>query len=305
MARHAPELVAGMDRNTHGGAVSDVVPLIVQHLKTYDLNNSYLRDHIFLVYWALEFLGKDATPAIPLLIEKSRSDKPGPTVPESYWAIRTLGRLGKYDAKRIVPQLIQLLDEPAHRVDAANALSDMTTSARPAVPALISHLNAALVFPVDKFSESLMWALTRCGDSATTVAILTPLLVAPGFEIQAANALRGIGPAAHSAVPYLLSRLENSSSPANEQIIDVLALLAIDPDSVETLKRILAQAVRSNSYDIADQLAHAKALPAALAPDLQKALDASSDPRFQQLYFDALKHTHSSASHAASHSISP
>jgi hypothetical protein len=137
-----------------------------------------------------------------------------------------------------------------------------------------------------------MWALARCADNATTVATLTPLLVAPGFELQAANALRGIGPAARPAIPYLLNRLENSSSAANEKLVDVLALLAIDPNSVETLQRILAQATRSNSYDIADELAHAKSLPAALAPDLQKAIDTSSDTRLRQLYIDALKQTH-------------
>jgi hypothetical protein len=278
----------------HGGSVYEAVPLIVQHLKTYSLDNSYIRDQIYRVYWALGLLGKDATPAIPVLIEKSRSDKSSAVVPESYWAIRTLGTIGKYDAQRIVPHLIELLDDASHRVDAANALANMAASARSAVPALTHHLEAAIASPSDKFSESLMWALAQCGDSATTVATLTPLLVAPGFELQAANALRGIGPAARPAVPYLLSRLENSSSPANEKIIDVLALLAIDPDSVETLKRILAQATRTNSYEIADQLAHAhtKALPAALGPDLQRAIDTSSDPRLRQLYVDALVQTH-------------
>jgi hypothetical protein len=275
-----------------GGSVREAVPLIVQHLKDYDLDNAYIRDQIFRVYWALEFLGKDSTPAIPVLIEKSRSDALGLVVPESYWAIQTLGRIGKYDAQKIAPHLILLLDEPSHRVDAANALADMTASARSAVPELTRHLEAALNSPSDKFSESLMWALARCSDSATTVATLTPLLVAPGFELQAANALRGIGPAARPAIPYLLSRLENSSSPANEKIIDVLALLVIDPNSIETLKRILAEATRSHSYDIADQLAHSKTLPAALAPDLQKAIDTSSDTRLRQLYIDALKQTH-------------
>lgn len=99
------------------------------------------------------------------------------------------------------------------------------------------------------------------------------------------------------AVPYLLSRLENSSSTANEKITDVLTLLVIDPDSIETLERILAQAIRNNSYDIADQLAHVKVLPAALAPDLQKAIDTSSDPRIRQFYIDALERTHSRSMH--------
>jgi len=276
----------------HGGTVREAVPLIVQHLKTYNTNDPYIQDQIYRVYWVLEFLGKDATPAIPIFIEKSKSNAPGALVPESYWAIQALGRIGNYDAQRIVPHLIQFLDEPSHRVDAANALANMAASARSAVPALNHHLEAAITSPSDKFSESLMWALARCADNATTVATLTPLLVAPGFELQAANALRGIGPAARPAIPYLLNRLENSSSAANEKLVDVLALLAIDPNSVETLQRILAQATRSNSYDIADELAHAKSLPAALAPDLQKAIDTSSDTRLRQLYIDALKQTH-------------
>lgn len=276
----------------HGGTVREAVPMIVQHLKTYNSHDSNVRDQIYRVYLALGFLGKDAAPAIPVLIEKSRSNTPGTVVPESYWAIQTLGIIGKYDAQRIIPHLIQLLDEPSHRVDAADALTIMAASARSAVPALKHHLEAAITSPSNKFSESLMSAFARCADSATTVATLTPLLVAPGFELQAANALRGIGPAARPAVPYLLNRLENSSSAANEKVVDVLALLAIDPDSVETLQRILAQARRSNSYDIADQLAQAKTLPAALAPDLQKAIDTSSDIRIRQLYIDALKQTH-------------
>jgi hypothetical protein len=36
----------------HGGSVRDAVPLIVQHLKNYDLDNAYIRDQIFRVYWA-------------------------------------------------------------------------------------------------------------------------------------------------------------------------------------------------------------------------------------------------------------
>jgi hypothetical protein len=293
------------EAKTHGGSMREIVPIIVQDLKTYNPNDPAMRGEVYRIYWALEFLGKDAKPAIPILIEKSRSDVPGIPVPESHWAIRTLGRIGKYDAARVVPHLVQLLDEPSRRVDAANALADMAASARSAVPTLTRHLEGGVISPGDKFSESLMWALARCGDSSTTVATLTPLLLAPGLELQAANALRGIGPAARPAIPYLLSRLENSSSPAQEKIIDVLALLAIDPDSIETLKRILAQAVRDNSYDIADQLAHAKALPAGLAPDLQLAINTSPDPHLRQLYIDALEHIHASTSHAISHSKSP
>jgi HEAT repeat protein len=281
----------------HGGAGRKAVPLIVRRLKTYNLDNPYINDHIYGVYWALAALGKDATPAIPVLIEKSRSDKTGVPVPESYWAIETLGRIGKYDTKKVVPHLIRLLDEPSHRVDAANALAGMTASARSAVPALTRHLETSLASMSDKFSESVMWALARCGDSGITVPILTPILLAPGFEMQAAHALREIGPAARPAVPYLLSRLENSSSTADEKITDVLALLVIDPDSVETLQRILAQATRSNSYDIADELAHAKAFPAALTPDLKHAIDTAPDPRVRQLYIDALKRTHSRSMH--------
>ncbi len=289
----------------HGGAGREAVPLIVRRLKIYNLDNPYISDHIYSVYWALAALGKDATLAIPVLIEKSRSDKPGVPVPESYWAIHALGRIGKYDAKRVVPHLILLLDEPSHRVDAANALAEMAASARSAVPALTRHLETGgLTSSSDKFSGSLMWALARCGDSGTTVPILMPILVAPGFEIQAAHALREIGPPARPAVPYLLSRLENSSSTAGEKITDVLALLVIDPDSIETLQRILAQATRSNSYDIADALAHVKALPAALAPDLQKAIDTSSDP-IRQLYIDALEQIHAPSSHAVSLSKIP
>jgi hypothetical protein len=173
----------------------------------------------------------------------------------------------------------------------------MAASARSAVPALTRHLETSLASMSDKFSESLMWALARCGDSGTTVPILTPILLAPGFEMQAAHALMEIGPPAHPAVPYLLSRLENSSSTANEKNTDVLTLLVIDPDSIETLQRILAQAIRNNSYDIADHLAHVKVLPAALAPDLQKAIDTSSDPRIRQLYIYALERTHSRSMH--------
>jgi HEAT repeat protein len=277
----------------HGGAAREAMPLIVHRLKSYNVNDPYIRDQIYRVYGVLGLLGNDATPAIPLLIEKSRSDIPGIPKPESYWAIEALGRIGKFDTKRVVPHLIQLLDEPSHRVDAANALAGMAASARSAVPALTRHLETSLASMSDKFSESLMWALARCGDSGTTVPILTPILLAPGFEMQAAHALREIGPPARPAVPYLFSRLENSSSTANEKITDVLALLVIDPDSIETLERILAQAIRNNSYDIADQLAHVKVLPAALAPELQKAIDTSSDPRIRQLYIDALERTHS------------
>ena len=97
---------------------------------------------------------------------------------------------------------------------------------------------------------------------------------------------------------HTLKGLERSA--ANEKIIDVVALLAIDPTSVDTLKRILAEARRSNSYDIADELAHAKVLPAALAPDLRKAIATSQDPRFRRLYIEALKQTHAPAPHAVS-----
>lgn len=281
----------------HGGVGREAVPLIVRRLKTYNRDNPYINAHIYGVYGALSELGKDATPAIPVLIEESRSDKPGIPVPESYWAIEALGVIGKYDTKKVVPHLIRLLDERSHRIDAADALAGMGASARPAVSAITRHLETSIASMSDNFSESLMWALARCGDSGTTVPILTPILLAPGFEMQAAHALLAIGPPARPAVPYLLSRLENSSSTAHEKTTDVLALLAIDPDSVETLRRIIAQATLSNSFDIADELAHAKAFPEALIPDLKHAIDTAPDPRIRQLYVDALKRTHSRSMH--------
>lgn len=292
------------DAKKHGGSMREIVPIIVQDLKTYHSNDPALRDQVYRFYWALQFLGKDAMPAIPTLIEESRSDAPGVPMPR-YWAIRTLGTIGKYDAATVVPHLVQLLDDPLRRVDAANALASMAASAHSAVPSLTQHLKDVIDPPGDGFSASLMWALVRCGDSSTTVATLTPLLVAPGFELLVANALRDMGPAARPAIPYLLARLENSSSPAKEKLIDAFALLAIDPDSIETLKRILAQALHDNSYDIADRLANAKTLPPALAPDLRLAIDTSSDPRLRRLYIDALEHTHAPRSQAISHVKSP
>jgi len=280
------------EAQARGGSAREIVPLIVHRLKTYDLDNSNVRQQVYDVYGVLGLLGKDATPAIPLLIERSRSDKPGLAKPESYWAIQALGNIGKYDTRRVVPHLMQLLDDPSHRVDAANALANLATSARGAVPALTSHLEASLDAISNGFSASLMRALARCADSGTAVPILMPILLAPGFEMQAASALREIGPPAAPAVPYLLNRLENSSSPAEEKITDVLALLVIDPNSVETLRRILAQATRSNSYEIADELAHLKALPTALAPDLRNAIDTAPDARIRQAYIEALEKTH-------------
>lgn len=93
------------------------------------------------LYGALAALGPAARPAIPLLIDKSRERA------DRDEALGALGKLGKYDAGRVVPHLTALLDEPRTRpADAAPvlfALAAIGSDARAARPSILAVLAQA------------------------------------------------------------------------------------------------------------------------------------------------------------------
>lgn len=240
-------------------------------------------------------LGKDAQPAIPLLIEKSRGlglSYPG----ENNHAIEALGRLCPYDPDRIIPHLIGLLDQPGQAAAAAKALENIGEPARSAEKALRRNLLVAVDAKQDDVAVALISALGRLGRPRPTVAILIPLLERPGEADAAAKALDRIGPQAKPAVAALINRLYGPDTGWQERGDDISALIAIDLRSPVVLKAALEELARAEDavedYLSAAALTKVRPFPPALAPALVAAIERrDSDDLVRHMLQETLAHT--------------
>lgn len=180
------------------------------------------------LYGALASLGAAATPAIPLLIDKSREPA---TRGE---AVAALGKLWKYDPRRVVPHLVAMLDDregvlsPDDAPSVLFALTRVGRNARAALPATRAALEQAKAGQDGMLGMAALGALAAIAEPGESVPILTGLLEHPVLGDHAVTQLGNIGSPAASAVPLLVARFERSRDPVTRAII-ASSMAAIAP----------------------------------------------------------------------------
>jgi HEAT repeat protein len=283
-----------------GDAARGVVPELIQELEANNFHDPGEIGRALDIYGALEGIGEGSRPAIPLLIQKSLSQKKDlPANGERIEAIRVLGALGKYDSDQVVPHLARLLDDSSVAIAAAKALEAIGNPARSSFPAVRSHLAVAISTNQRDIAAALISTLRRLGKNSVTIPILISMLNTPGMGKPAANALGNIGRPAAAAVPSLIRRLDSSDLDSGERFQDIAALAAIDKQSHAILERILLEATRDHEKDglgdlyAASVLAAIDPLPSDLAPKLVAAVQAGgSDEGMRYELAQALANTH-------------
>jgi HEAT repeat protein len=265
-----------------GHSGSSAIPYLLRKLPS---DNSVFTPQ---AYEALACMGREAKSAIPYLIQKSADDNR---------AVELLGKLAQHYPKIIVPHLIQLLDNPARANEAAGALGQAGSGARPALDALRSHLAVAVTGNQDSLAARLISAVGKVGDPSTSVPELLPLLDKQGARKAAAQALGEIGPPAAAAVPRLISRLDDPEVDPKERHVDIAALGSIDTHSRQVLDVLLREAASDKdaggNYTAASDLSKIDPLPKDFAPQLISALEslpAKGGIRYELAV--ALDHTH-------------
>jgi hypothetical protein len=255
-------------------------------------------------YEALVCVGSKARSAVPLLIQQSTSDD-GTNLgrAKSVYAVKTLGGFGRYEPGVIVPHLVQLMDNPARAAAAANALDSIGTAAHAAIPALETHLSAALASRSDDIASAIIFALSTVAPPATSMPIIVPLLQSPGVGTAAAGALQRIGPKARSAIPSIIRRLDENVGTdwpsGHERVIDVDTLIAIDGDSLVVRRRLLDEVIGDKkppaTRDMSDltalvALEKMDPLPAEFIPALKDAVTRAPDSMMADSYQLLLDH---------------
>lgn len=159
---------------------------------------------------ALKTLGPDARPALPILKEAVEKEQ------EAAVAIRVLAAIGP----EAVPFLAETLTHPNGQVGklAAEALHDLASQAKPAIPALIAALEDRQV------GGSANQALIAIGEEA--VPALLEAIGKPKRRELAFRALQEMGPRAASATPELIPMLKDEARAY--KAANVLAVIGAD-----------------------------------------------------------------------------
>lgn len=224
------------------------------------------------IYQAVGALGAAGRPAIALLISKSR--EPG----YRYQSVAALGKLGQYDAQRVVPHLIALLESvpgPRVPIDAPgllDALRDIGKPARAALPATLASLEQAKAARDSMHGAAAIRALLAIAEPGEILPLLAGLLDHPMLAGDAIDSLSLLGPAAASTVPALIEKLGRSRNEPHMPDRIVRGLAEIAPASPLVQQQLLVEATQYESAHAAYVLAHSKPLPARFAPALTAAL---------------------------------
>lgn len=248
-------------------------------------------------YRTLACMGKSAKPALPLLMSKSRSIDIDFAF-ESEEATKALAELGKYFPKEIIPHLIQLLDEPSHAANAAQALGKIGPTAHSAEPALHRSLASAMDAGRDEAAAALISALAVVGEPHHTVEWLIPMLYRHEESTAVAAALGHIGPTAQAAIPALVEHFNAPDTLIQERRADLWALLAIDGRARPVLEATLDAVTSGVGKDDGTTTLFIHALqgvnpfPADLAPRVITAMAAlDAEPLLRTQLAHVLAHT--------------
>jgi len=278
------------------GMAAEAVPLLVDRITKEAYPTA--------AYDALVCIGANAISVVPMLIRQSTSDD-GTNLgrAKSIYAVKALGGFGRQEPRVIVPHLEQLLDDPLRASAAANSLDNIGRAARASIPALERRLSLALAARSDEIASSIIFALSTVAPPSTSLPIIIPLLEAPGVGTAAAGALLRIGPKAHSAIPFIVRRLDENVgtdwTSGHERVCDVDALVAIDSNSLLVRRRLLAEVLGNQkpapTRDMSDTTAlvaleKMDALPTEFIPALKDALTRAPDSMTADSYRLLLSH---------------
>ena len=186
--------------------------------------------------------------------------------------------LGRYDAQRVVPHLIALLESvPGPRVpidapDLLHALRAIGKPARAALPATLASLGQARAARDSMHGAAAIQALLAIAEPGESLPLLAGLLDDPMLAGDAVDSLALLGPAAASMAPALIEKLGRSRNAPLMTDRIVRALAEIAPASPLVQQQLLVEATQYESAHAAYVLAHTRPLPARFAPALAAAL---------------------------------
>lgn len=219
----------------------DAVPAVPRLIRLLDARNDRTRQ---AAADALGAIGKDATAAIPKLVERIGEGEWPRFSTETFMGnvgVNSALALGNMGKEAVGPLERRLADKsPAVRSNAAIALGAIGPDARSATPALIRLLKDrdALV------RECVIWAIKDIGtDPDQTIPTLTEMLSDRNFNIRGAavNALGSIRPTTPAVVETLISSLGDKEGDVQHEAADALGKFGADalpaiPALIETLK---------------------------------------------------------------------
>ncbi len=219
----------------------DAVPAVSQLIRLLDARDARTRQ---AAAYALGAIGKDATAAIPSLVERIGEGEPRriafetPVTDVALSAAVALGRMGE---DTVGPLERCLADKrPGVRGHAAFALGKIGPEASAAIPALVRRLKDR-DGPVRR---EAVWALGQIGPNATpAIPVLVDSLKDDKdfVRVAAAKALGSIRPTTQVAVEGLIHALRDKEGDVQHEAADALGKLDADavpaiPALIETLK---------------------------------------------------------------------
>ncbi len=237
---------------------------------------------------AIATLKKRGAPAIETLIHVIKDRKEPQSV--RLLAIEAIGEMGS-NAKAAVPCLVSVLrDSPlAIRLKAIAALTEIGADAKAAVPELRSALTDKDA--ADDVRQAVVKALGSIGSNAkAAVPDLINALNDPSeaVRIQTINALPNLGAEAKAAIPELVPTLSDSSSEVRLATIGALARFGQDAKpTVKALAQLLADPDRQIRLSTTMTLSRLGADASDAVPALTRAL-GNSDRNTRSLAAKAL-----------------
>ncbi len=219
----------------------DAAPAVPRLIRLLDARDDHTRQ---AAAYALGAIGKDATEAIPKLVERLGEPEPRrsafetPVTDVALSAAVALGRMGE---DTVGPLERCLADKrPGVRGHAAFALGEIGPVAKAAIPSLVRRLKDR-DWPVRR---EAVWALGQIGPNATPAI---PMLVdslkddKDFVRVAAAKALGSIRPTTQVAVEGLIHALRDKKGDVQHEAADALGKLGADaapaiPALIETLK---------------------------------------------------------------------
>lgn len=244
---------------------------------------------------ALQYLGPEAAPAIPKLLELANSDRR-----QTYSVLRTIAAIGP-KATKALPFVMKQFQSERYGYDATQALAAIGPSAKSAVPELLKQLSndrkidgaaraLSKIAPkqaaekiAELFDDDILkyYAVRHAYRFKDHAAILVPRLLAvrktadPTLRATIDGQFSSIGKAAAPAVPILLAELKTADADTQSRLMRTLGRIAAEPDTVVPAILKIAESTTSDAgrRTVAGALQGFQAEAAPAVPLLVKWLD--------------------------------
>jgi HEAT repeat protein len=200
-----------------GPRAKAAIPALIKALKDPDKGVKFKEASVSqCAMIALGNIGPDAKAAASALLEILNTDDD-----KFPAAIATLAKIKPKD-KKLVPfyrQVLQDKEHPRLHYAAVYGLGILGPIAKEAIPDLLEAFRAKGVKgarQIERLQTGVVWALGRMGPAKKVVSTLGNVLKNPklafGVRLEAAQALRAMGPAAKGAVPAVTAALTDAGA---------------------------------------------------------------------------------------------